>query len=315
MASWRRVHDATAHLSPPLAAVDGAALDANAADLVRRAGGTPIRIATKSVRCRAVLDRVLTMPGFSGLMGYSLAEAIWLVREGATDVLVAYPTVDRNALAELAGDEALLAAITVMVDDPDHVRIIREVGAADPIRVCLDVDASLRVGSVHLGTRRSSVHSVAQATSAARHMSNEPSVRLVGIMFYDAQVAGLPDSSVDVRAMKQVSIRELRHRRPRIVEAVGRFAQLDLVNAGGSGCRRPVPHRGRCGIGPVRTDSVRWLSRLHSAACLRVRPPGHSSPRPGRADSLQRRLRSVRSDRRIPAADAVAARGPFRPFA
>jgi D-serine deaminase-like pyridoxal phosphate-dependent protein len=54
-------------------------------------------------------------------------------------------------------------------------------------------------------------------------------------MFYDAQVAGLPDSSADVRAMKQVSIRELRHRRPRIVDAVSEFARLELVNAGGTG--------------------------------------------------------------------------------
>ena len=237
MSTWERVHDATAHLSPPLAAIDGRALDANAADLVRRAGGTPIRIATKSVRCRAVLDRVLARPGFAGLMAYSLPEAIWLVRLGATDVLVAYPSVDRVALAELASDASLRAAITVMVDDPDHLRIISECvpAAGDPVRVCLDVDASLRVGPMHLGTRRSSVHSVDQAASAARHIAAERSVLLVGIMFYDAQVAGLPDSSADVRAMKKVSIRELRHRRPRIVDAVARFADLELVNAGGTG--------------------------------------------------------------------------------
>ncbi len=237
MTAWQRVHDATEHLPAPLAAVDLGALDSNARDLARRAGGTPIRIATKSVRCRAVLDRVLAMPGFAGLMGYSLPEAIWLVGQGATDVLVAYPTVDRLALNQLASDESLRSAITIMVDDPDHVRIIAESvpPGSPPVRVCLDVDASLRIGRVHLGTRRSSVHSVEQARSAARRMATEPSVRLVGIMFYDAQVAGLPDSSADVRAMKQVSIRELRHRRPRIVDAVSEFARLELVNAGGTG--------------------------------------------------------------------------------
>ena len=237
MTAWQRVHDATEHLPAPLAAVDLAALDANAADLARRAGGTPIRIATKSVRCRAILDRVLARPGFSGLMGYSLPEAMWLVEQGATDVLVAYPTVDRRAIARLASDESLRAAITIMVDDPDHLRLIAEAvpAGSQPIRVCLDVDASLRIGRVHLGTRRSSVHSVEQAASAARSIAAEPTVRLVGIMFYDAQVAGLPDSSPDVRAMKRVSIRELRHRRPRIVAAVAAFANLELVNAGGTG--------------------------------------------------------------------------------
>lgn len=234
---WQRVYDATERFPAPLAAVDVRALDANAADLVRRAGRTPIRIATKSVRCRNVLDRVLAKPGFAGLMGYSLAEAIWLVRGGARDVLVAYPTADRQALAELSSDDVLLAEITLMVDDPEHLAVIAATipAGSPPVRVCLDVDASLRFGSVHLGTRRSSVHSVDQAASAARRIAAEPSVHLVGIMFYDAQVAGLPDSRADVRAMKKLSVRELRHRRPRVVEAVSKFATLELVNAGGTG--------------------------------------------------------------------------------
>ena len=40
-------------------------------------------------------------------MAFTLAEAIWLVRAGVSnDVLVAYPSVDRAALAELAADDA-----------------------------------------------------------------------------------------------------------------------------------------------------------------------------------------------------------------
>ena len=50
---------ATAHLSPPFAVVDLDAFDHNAAELVRRAGGKPIRVASKSVRCRAMIDRAL----------------------------------------------------------------------------------------------------------------------------------------------------------------------------------------------------------------------------------------------------------------
>src|SRR5690606_14107342 len=109
-------------LDPPLAAVDMSALRANAADLVRRAEGRPLRVASKSVRCRAVLAEVLgpeltAAGGFAGIMSYSLAEALWLVRCGARDVLLGYPTADRAALAELAGDTTALDAITLMVDD------------------------------------------------------------------------------------------------------------------------------------------------------------------------------------------------------
>ncbi len=233
--SWQRIDDATSHLAAPMAAVDLAALDANARDLVRRADGVPIRIATKSVRVRAVLDRILAQPGFAGLMAYSLPEAIWLARRGATDVLLAYPTVDLAALAELRADDTLLAAIVVMVDDPDQLRLIAGVGGTAPVRVCLDVDASLRIGRTHLGVRRSPVHSVSQAVSAASAIAAEPSTTLVGLMFYDAQIAGMPDTGTDVRTMKAASARELRHRRPRIVEAVSRVAELEIVNAGGTG--------------------------------------------------------------------------------
>jgi D-serine deaminase-like pyridoxal phosphate-dependent protein len=232
-----RMDEATRGLPAPLAAVDVAALEANADDLVRRASGLPIRIATKSVRCREVLRRVLARDGFHGLMAYSLAEALWLARDGMTDVLVAYPSVDREAFRLLAADPDLASQVTVVIDDPQHLSLIASsVGeGAHPVRVCLDIDASLRIGPLHLGVRRSPVHSLEQAVTAARVIAKEPSVRLVGLMFYDAQLAGVPDSSPAVAAMKRRSAAELRERRARIVEAVGREAELELVNGGGTG--------------------------------------------------------------------------------
>src|SRR6201992_1485781 len=98
---------ATAHLDPPFAVVDLDAFDANAADLVRRANGVPIRVVSKSLRCRALIDRVLARPGYRGVMAYSLAEALWLHASGTTDdLLVAYPTADRSALRRLAAAAA-----------------------------------------------------------------------------------------------------------------------------------------------------------------------------------------------------------------
>ncbi len=60
-----RLDAATAHLEPPFAVVDLAALRANAASMVRRAAGKPIRLASKSVRCRQVMDQVLRLDGFA----------------------------------------------------------------------------------------------------------------------------------------------------------------------------------------------------------------------------------------------------------
>jgi D-serine deaminase-like pyridoxal phosphate-dependent protein len=225
---------ATADLDPPLVALDLAALDANAADLVRRAGGKPVRIASKSVRCRWVLDRALALPGVRGVMAYSLREAIWLVRNGTPDVLMGYPSVDRAALAELA-DPQLAAAITVMIDDEAHVRLIAGCVPDVAVRVCLDVDASLRVGRLHLGVRRSPIRTP-HAAAALAHAAEVAGLRVVGAMFYEAQIAGLQDTSPAVRLMKRRSARELAKRRSSVVQSVEKVAgALEIVNSGGTG--------------------------------------------------------------------------------
>lgn len=245
---WARLDAATADVDPPLAAVDLSAFDANADDLVRRAGGRPIRVASKSVRCRALLQRVLARPGFAGVLAYSLAEALWLVGSGLSDdVVVAYPTVDRGALAALAADEAAARAIALMVDDVAQLDVVDAVvpaGRRPALRLCLDVDASLRLagGRLHVGVRRSPVHDAASAARLARAVVARPGFRLVGLMLYEAQIAGVGDRppgrpalGAAVRAMQRLSVRQLADRRPAVRVAVEALVPLELVNGGGTG--------------------------------------------------------------------------------
>ncbi|MDQ1717760.1 MAG: hypothetical protein QOE89_1713 [Pseudonocardiales bacterium] len=230
-----RLTAATQQFDPPLAALDIAALQRNAADLARRADGTPIRIASKSVRCRWVLENVLARPGFAGIMGYSLREAIWLVRSGFTDVLIGYPTADRAALAELANDALLREQITLMVDDCRQLDFLTE-HARSELRICLDIDASLRIGPAHLGVRRSPVRMPAEAAELTENALRRKAFSVVGVMFYEAQIAGLPDSSPAVSIMKRRSADELSVRRSAVVEAVrDAGADLRFVNSGGTG--------------------------------------------------------------------------------
>ena len=101
---WSRLAGAVAaHPEPlptPLMVVDLDAFDANADDLARRAAGTPIRVASKSVRVPDLIARALAHPGFEGVLSYTVAEALWLAEAGISDdIVVAYPSVDRGALA------------------------------------------------------------------------------------------------------------------------------------------------------------------------------------------------------------------------
>ncbi|MCN9240880.1 amino acid deaminase/aldolase [Streptomyces sp. RY43-2] len=242
-----RYDRATAHLDAPVAIVDLAAFDANADDLRRRAGGKPIRVASKSVRCRALLERVLAREGFAGVMSFTLAESLWLARSGVEDVLLAYPSADRQGFAELTADPELAAAVTVMIDDPAQLRLIDDArqGGTEVVRVCLELDTSLKLlgGRVRIGARRSPLHSPAQIVELARLVARTPGFRLVGLMAYEGHVAGVGDAvagrplrSRAVRLMQAAARRELAQRRAEVVRAVRAVApQLEFVNGGGTG--------------------------------------------------------------------------------
>ncbi|MEU4394010.1 amino acid deaminase/aldolase [Kribbella sp. NPDC023855] len=236
MGDFDRYARLTAELEPPYAVVDLAAFRRNADDLVRRAAGTPIRVASKSVRCRALIRAAIERPGFHGVMSYSLPEAIWLARDGVDDILMGYPTVHRAALKELAGDAALASRITLMIDHFEHLAFIKSAtGGGERIRVCLDVDASLRIFGQHLGVRRSPLRTPEQVIELARRVAADDAFELVGVMFYEAQIAGLPDTSPAVRLVKRLSANELSDRRGLVVDAVKQVAPLRLVNSGGTG--------------------------------------------------------------------------------
>ncbi|MGW6865488.1 amino acid deaminase/aldolase [Streptomyces sp. NPDC054901] len=248
MTSDRARYDrATAHLEAPLAIIDLGAFDANADDLVRRAGGKPVRVASKSVRCRALLERVLARPGFAGIMSYTLAESLWLARSGFEDVLLAYPSADRAAFAELSGDPKLAAAVTVMVDDPAQLELIDRArdGGTQEIRVCLELDTALHLlgGRVRIGARRSPLREPEQLAALARAVVARPGFRVVGLMGYEGHVAGVGDALVGrpvrsrmIRLMQGAARKELAARRAEAVRAVrAEVPDLEFVNGGGTG--------------------------------------------------------------------------------
>ncbi len=158
---WNCLTEATKHLSAPVVALGVEALAHNAHDILRRAKGTPVRVASKSLRVRGILDAVLALPGYQGVLAFTLAEALWL-SETIDDIVVAYPTADRAAIAALAADEQSASRIAIMIDSVDQLELIDSVARPSgrvPIRVCLDFDASWNtklLGSI--GALRSPVH-------------------------------------------------------------------------------------------------------------------------------------------------------------
>jgi D-serine deaminase-like pyridoxal phosphate-dependent protein len=233
----------------PFAFVDLDAMWSNAEEMLGRAGGKPIRVASKSLRCRTLLRRILEENGgFRGVMTFTLAETLWLAEQGFEDLLLAYPTVDANGLGELAVRSAANpgAAPIVMVDSVVHLDAIEAVlgtGAA-PMRVCIDVDAGWWAlgGRLKVGPKRSPIHTAEQAVAMAREIEKRPQIELTAMMAYEGQIAGVGDRppgrrlrGAAIRFMQRRSAAELAARRAAIVAAINEVTKLEIVNGGGTG--------------------------------------------------------------------------------
>ena len=242
---WGSLASATVDLDTPFGVIAADALASNAHDMLRRASGTPIRVATKSVRVRGVIESVLTLPGYAGVLAYTLPEALWLA-DTIDDVVVGYPTVDRSATHRLATSPDLSSRVTLMVDSLDQLDFVDDVLVPrhrNTVRVCLELDASWRSGILgNLGVYRSPVHSVEDARALAAAIVARPGFTLVGVMAYEAQIAGVvnrpPGKPVRARLIDYVQHRstaELRERRGAAVEAIRAITELEFVNGGGTG--------------------------------------------------------------------------------
>jgi len=249
MASHASYEETFAEVEAPFAFVDLDAMWSNAEEMLGRAGEKPIRVASKSLRCRPLTERILGRDErFRGLMTFTLAETLWLAERGFENLLLAYPTADAGGLGELALRSAAGGgrAPIVTVDCLAHLDAIESVlgtGAA-PVRVCIDVDAGWWAlgGRLKVGPKRSPVHTVKQAVALAGEIERRPQIELAAIMAYEGQIAGVGDRppgrrfrGAAIRFVQRRSAAELAERRAAIVAAVREVAELEIVNGGGTG--------------------------------------------------------------------------------
>jgi D-serine deaminase-like pyridoxal phosphate-dependent protein len=237
-------------IAPPFAFVDLDAFEANGRAMLAQAGGLPIRVASKSVRSVELLRRALALDeGFSGILAFTLREALHLTSLGFEDIVVAYPSVDRGAIAAAAklaaGGEA--PPPVLMVDVVAQLDLIEATIGTGPAQlpVCMDLDASywaLRGRLARVGPKRSPIHWPWQAKRLAQEIDGRPGTRLAGVMAYEGQIAGVGDRiagrpvrSAMIRAMQARSEADLRRRLPELLGAIREVADPGFVNGGGTG--------------------------------------------------------------------------------
>lgn len=230
---YKQYNQALKDAPSPALWVDLNAFESNIKWAIQNAGTKKIRIATKSIRSVAMIKKVLESSNiFQGLMTFTLQEALWLKSQGLKDLLMGYPTHDKIGLQELAKDPT---EITLMVDLPEHIDYLS--GYNTVFNVCIDIDLSMDLPGVRFGVYRSSITNEQKLKTILDKIVDSPHVRLVGLMGYEAQIAGVMDkSSLLMRLLKKISISKLRSRREKMVQMIlKRGHKLNFINGGGTG--------------------------------------------------------------------------------
>lgn len=237
---------AAAGLSFPAAFVDMDLLDQNIRQLRAACGKQPIRIASKSVRCRYILDYVKQqLDHCAGLMIYHGREALWWSEQNGDHLLLGYPVVDPTILQDIGRALKAGRRITLMVDDARHLAQLEELGRALSVHfpVCVDIDLSVDFGPLHFGVWRSPITDSDALEKFLAALEKTKHIRLEGLMGYEAQIAGVGDQ-VSGQGLKSAAIRRLKKwSLPKIwkwrADAVKRIREkghpLSFVNGGGTG--------------------------------------------------------------------------------
>ena len=230
----------------PLAFVDLDLLDANIAVIKNKVKGKPVRIASKSIRCPHILQYILDKDStFQGLMTFTGKEALALAEKGFDNLLMGYPIANKKDIASICQANKKGKSIVLMVDSILHIQWIEEqakkLQMVQP--VCIDVDMSSDYPGLHFGVYRSPIHTIEKFKKLVDATLTFPHVKIVGLMGYEAQIAGVGDNSpyngiknTAIRALKKLSIGELKKRRTACVQyLIDKGLQPELINGGGTG--------------------------------------------------------------------------------
>jgi D-serine deaminase-like pyridoxal phosphate-dependent protein len=228
----------------PCLAVDLDHLESNANTLLQLSPRLPIRVASKSIRCVALLRHIAGFSErFQGIMAYSAAEAAFLAKNGFRNILMGYPSVesaDLEAAAQFANQ-----GMTFMVCEASQLGPLKRAAAKAKARlqVCIDLNQATPIAGIFFGVRRSAIDTPSQALSLVREILASPELKFSGFMGYDAQIAGVPDhppgkslENMVISQLKKISWRRLLRSRKAIIDEMQRAGiAYDLFNGGGTG--------------------------------------------------------------------------------
>lgn len=230
----------------PYAWLDLEALDANIATMIHGTGDKEIRIATKSIRSSDVLryiERAVDQR-FAGWMTFTAAETVYLCEQGFDHFLLGYPTLEEKSVRQLMKFIREGKNITFMVDAIAQVDFLKQLAEEEAVAapLCIDLNVSQHYPALYFGTRRSSLNNASDIKRFVAAILPSPYIYLVGLMGYDAQIAGVGDRPATkltgalIRRLQQRAKKDVQQRRQKAVRYLTtNHGPLRFVNGGGTG--------------------------------------------------------------------------------
>ena len=230
----------------PALVLDLDSFDENLNEVLKRANGKKIRMASKSIRSVELIKRVLKKDAqFEGVLCFSIEEANFLAEKGIDNLLVAYPGLQGHAIDQVVEKTKKGKLIVLMVDHIDQVKIIsnRAKFLNGHVNLCLDIDMSWHLPFLNFGVYRSPLRNIQKVKDLYNKIKEFENIRVLGIMGYEAQVAGLGDNlknnflkSQIIRLLKKLSIPKIKKFREEVVDFFDKEGvSLTIKNGGGTG--------------------------------------------------------------------------------
>ena len=223
------------------------ALDYNIYQIYQKTKSSKVRIASKSIRSLDALHYIIhNQENICGIMAYSAREAIFLMQNGCMDILLGYPTLEKNAIIEAQKmADKTGAKLTFMCDLPIHFQLLEEIGKTldTKISCCIDIDVSVQFPGLYFGVFRSHLRKPEDLEKLLSSIDTFRHIKIWGLMGYEAQIAGVPDNNPSekiknyiIRFLKKRSLPILAARRAKMYEILKKYCGHDIeVNGGGTG--------------------------------------------------------------------------------
>ncbi len=231
----------------PLAFVDLDLFDENIKNIAQRAGEKKIRVASKSIRCTALIKRILDKKPniFNGVMAFHPSEAVYLFKSGIQDILMGYPYISDVHLNELGEAVKQGANIRLMIDHIAQAQKASQVAEKLGITfsICIDMDMSTPFPGLYFGVYRSPLKTPELVLSFAENIKKLSGLKLDSLMGYEAQVAGVGDNmpgksaqNLIVKILRKKSHKQLAQSRADAINLLrSNGFEITLVNGGGTG--------------------------------------------------------------------------------